>query len=175
MSATRPPLDYLVTCSQMSLESVELSRLNLASNLRKEFQQILEEWIDSEVDARLARSVLEWRRAQSSAASVRKHEPPKPSQFQQLAIAFLPEPAESPAGNSLEDIRRFSQIDARFGPLPVSEVAQPNPSAPRWTSLARAAAASFGAIRREEVRAANYCEQRVAQLARKTRFQDSAR
>ena len=55
MGATRPPLDYLATCSQMSLESVELSRLNLASNLRKEFQEILDEWIESEVDARLAR------------------------------------------------------------------------------------------------------------------------
>ncbi len=146
MSATRPPLDYLVNCSQMSLESVELSRLNLASNLRKEFQQILEEWIDSEVDARLARSVLEWRRAQSSAATTRKHEPPKSLQFQQLAIAFLPEPAESPEGDSLENNRRVSQVDARLGPLPLSEIAQPNTSAPRWTSLARAAAASSGAI-----------------------------
>ena len=51
MGAARPPLKYLATCSQMSLESVELSRLNLAANLRKEFQEVLDEWIDSEVDA----------------------------------------------------------------------------------------------------------------------------
>jgi hypothetical protein len=146
MSATRPPLDYLVTCSQMSLESVELSRLNLASNLRKEFQQILEEWIDTEVDARLARSVLDWRRSQSSAAGGHNHEPHKSSQFQQLAIAFLPEKAESPAGNSPEHDPRFPQVDARVERLLPTEVAQPNPSAPRWTPLARAAAATLGAV-----------------------------
>jgi hypothetical protein len=89
MSATRPPLAYLATCSQMSLESVELSRLNRASNLRKEFQQIVEEWIDSEVDARLARSILEWRRGQDSDANTFANAA-KPAQFEQLAIAFLP-------------------------------------------------------------------------------------
>src|SRR5271155_598841 len=92
MGATRPPLDYLAKCSQMSLESVELSRLNLASNLRKEFQEILDEWIESEVDARLARSILEWRRGQGTAPIA----PPletvaSPPRFEQLAIAFLPE------------------------------------------------------------------------------------
>ncbi len=92
MGATRPPLDYLATCSQMSLESVELSRLNLASNLRKEFQEILDEWIESEVDARLARSILEWRRAQDAGSPTFAFETaPPPPQFEQLAIAFLPE------------------------------------------------------------------------------------
>lgn len=92
MGATRPPLDYLATCSQMSLESVELSRLNLASNLRKEFQEILNEWIDSEVDARLARSILEWRRAQDTGPTATAIDGgAKPPRFEQLAIAFLPE------------------------------------------------------------------------------------
>ncbi len=98
MGATRPPLDYLATCSQMSLESVELSRLNLASNLRKEFQEILDEWIESEVDARLARSILEWRRAQDAGSPTFALEAaPRPPQFEQLAIAFLPESCALPA------------------------------------------------------------------------------
>ncbi len=63
MGATRPPMDYLANCSKASLESLELSRLNVAANLRKQFHQILNELIDSEVDARLARTILEWRRA----------------------------------------------------------------------------------------------------------------
>lgn len=105
MSVTRPPLDYLATCSQMSLESVELSRLNLAANLRKEFQEILNEWIESEVDARLARSILEWRRAQDTAVDA--PEPileavPAPPQFEQLAIAFLPESSAPPIGTLSE-------------------------------------------------------------------------
>lgn len=94
MSVTRPPLAYLVTCSQMSLESVELSRLNQASNLRKEFLQILEEWIDSEVDARLARSILEWKREKCSDAETQTPQISliaEPVRFEQLRIAFLPE------------------------------------------------------------------------------------
>ncbi len=105
MSATRPPLDYLATCSQMSLESVELSRLNLASNLRKEFQEILDEWIESEVDARLARSILEWRRAQDTAPTMPVIETVASSpQFEQLAIAFLPQCTALPVdGEAVSD------------------------------------------------------------------------
>jgi hypothetical protein len=88
MGETRPPLEYLATCSQMSLESVELSRLNRAANLRKEFQELLQEWIDTEVDARLARSILEWRRSQISTAGGprRPATPSLPAQFGQLAM-----------------------------------------------------------------------------------------
>lgn len=93
MGATRPSLEYLATCSEMSLESVELSRLNLAANLRKQFEEILEEWIDSEVDARLARAVLEWRRTQDSGVKPVKWRPAAPQPCEQLAMAFLPDAA----------------------------------------------------------------------------------
>jgi hypothetical protein len=148
MSATRPPLEYLITCSQMSLESVELSRLNLAANLRKEFHEILEEWIDSEVDARLARSILEWRRARKSPVREQIYEPKESPHFQQLAIAFLPEGSDPPANDSLEHGPDVFPGDASLAPRPrlSSEIARSNISSPRWTSLAKAAAASFGAI-----------------------------
>jgi hypothetical protein len=93
MGATRPSLDYLATCSEMSLESVELSRLNLAANLRKQFEEILEEWIDTEVDARLARAVLELRRTQDSGVKPVKWCPAAPKHCEQLAMAFLPDAA----------------------------------------------------------------------------------
>lgn len=159
MSATRPPLDYLAKCSQMSLESVELSRLNLASNLRKEFQEILDEWIESEVDARLARSILEWRRGQDTApiAPVLETVARSP-QFEQLAIAFLPEchapspsiatPGErtcgenrpgfcegaSPTHSADDNVPTSGKRSRSIGPLP-----------PRSTSLAKAAAANLNA------------------------------
>lgn len=60
MSDTQP-LAYLITNSKDSLESYELSRLNRASNLRKEMLQVLERWIDAETQARMARSILDWR------------------------------------------------------------------------------------------------------------------
>jgi hypothetical protein len=101
MGPTRPPLDYLATCSQMSLEGVELSRLNRAANLRKEFEEILDEWIDSEVDARLARTILEWRRRQDvpSSASALQASAQVP-QWEQLAIAFPPGYRALPAGDA---------------------------------------------------------------------------
>ncbi len=66
MSDISPPLDYLLSCSQSSLESLELSRLNLAANLRKQARQILDQCIQSEVEARMARWILESRRMQGS-------------------------------------------------------------------------------------------------------------
>jgi len=57
------PLEYLVTSSLTSLEAFELTRLNRAANLRKEVRDVLEEWLQTEIDARLARWILECRRA----------------------------------------------------------------------------------------------------------------
>ncbi len=101
MGATRPPLDYLAHCSQESLESVELSRLNLAANLRKEFQEILNEWIESEVDARLARTILDWRR---------KHHHPResePGNPPALAVAVPSDPRH---------LRQSGQLTIPFPP-----------------------------------------------------------
>lgn len=63
MSESKPVFEYLKSCSQPSLESFELSRLNRARNLRREMRELVEEWIEAEVQARLARWVLERRRA----------------------------------------------------------------------------------------------------------------
>ncbi len=62
MSQLPAPFDYLATCSEPSLESFELSRFNRIANLRKELRQILNEWIEAEVEARLARWLLNQRR-----------------------------------------------------------------------------------------------------------------
>lgn len=67
MGAPRPPMEYLARCSQESLESIELARLAVAANRRKELQQLVDEWVAAEVDARFARVLLEWRRSRPSA------------------------------------------------------------------------------------------------------------
>jgi hypothetical protein len=64
MRNSKPSLEYLTTCSQTSLEAFELSRYNRVANLRKQLRDLVEEWIDAEVDARLAR----WIRDQKQAA-----------------------------------------------------------------------------------------------------------
>src|SRR5579863_147780 len=152
MSATRLPLAYLVTCSEMSLESVELSRLNRAANLRKEFHQILEEWVDSEVDARLARSLLEWKREQESDDAPRIENTPAPARFQQLAIAFLPESSATATHAAQICDSQSPRTDARTNGVAHTERAQsparfPKPDqtiAPcRWPQRAIAADAKL--------------------------------
>ena len=90
MGVTRPPLEYLATCSKVALESFELSRLSEASNLRKEVQQILQGWIDTEVDVRLARWILESKQAQARDGLQASMAQPVP--LEQLDLSFLPLP-----------------------------------------------------------------------------------
>jgi hypothetical protein len=61
----QPPLEYLATCSQGSLEGFELARLDQISHLRTKLRDIHEEWIEAEVAARLARLLLDGRRAEA--------------------------------------------------------------------------------------------------------------
>ncbi len=84
------PLEYLLTSSQRSLEAFELSRLACSSNLRKEICQVLDEWVEAEVGARLTRWILEQRRTQevdSSTLLPRREGHVGP---EQLALFFLP-------------------------------------------------------------------------------------
>jgi hypothetical protein len=60
------PAEYLFTSSQHSLEAFEVSRLTCSSNLRKEICQVLDEWVTAEVDARLSRWILDYRRTQEA-------------------------------------------------------------------------------------------------------------
>jgi len=61
MGSTHPPLESLLNLSQNCLEGFELSRLNRISNLRKEFREILDEWIEFEIESRFARWILQCR------------------------------------------------------------------------------------------------------------------
>jgi hypothetical protein len=97
MRAPQPPLEYLVTASQASLEAFELAQLNRSANLRKELRDILDEWLQTEIDARISRWILECRRAQNYDATPSLPAPPRePVRIGQLAMAFLPQ--ANPAG-----------------------------------------------------------------------------
>jgi hypothetical protein len=106
MRDSEAPIEYLVTSSQTSLEAFELARLNRCANLRKELREVLEEWLQMEVDARLARWILECRRAQSG-GSDSLAAPRIESSVAQLALSFLPEPADS---QSETIARRVSEL-----------------------------------------------------------------
>jgi hypothetical protein len=88
MSDTRPALEYLVACSDMSLESFRISRMNQAANLRKQVHALVDEWIEAEVDAGLSRWMLEGRRANTVSPALRVDCPPQDKSLEHVAISF---------------------------------------------------------------------------------------
>ena len=55
----RSPWEYLQQATVPALQSFELSRLNHASNLKKEIDTLLEQWLDETAAAMLARFLME--------------------------------------------------------------------------------------------------------------------
>ena len=55
----QPPWEFLLSASRTSLQSYELSRLNHASNLKKQCVQLLEAWLEENTNAMLARLLLD--------------------------------------------------------------------------------------------------------------------
>lgn len=58
---TEPPWEFLLSASRNSLQSYELSRLSHAANLRKEIGALLEQWVEENACAMLARWLIEQR------------------------------------------------------------------------------------------------------------------
>lgn len=59
--STQPPWEFLLSASRNSLQSFELSRLAHASNLRKEISALLDQWLEENAAAMLARLLLQQR------------------------------------------------------------------------------------------------------------------
>jgi hypothetical protein len=68
MNACRvnPPWEFLLSASRNSLQSYELSRLSHAANLRKEISALVDQWIEENSSAMLARWLMEHRERESS-------------------------------------------------------------------------------------------------------------
>ena len=56
-----PPWEFLLSASRNSLQSYELSRLGHASNLRKEISALVDQWVEENSSAMLARWLMEHR------------------------------------------------------------------------------------------------------------------
>lgn len=65
MKTTKPMLEYLATCSKISLQSFELARLNDCANLRKDMIELLDEIIEVDSQARVAEWILAHRSRQT--------------------------------------------------------------------------------------------------------------
>jgi hypothetical protein len=64
---TQPPWEFLLSASRNSLQSYELSRLSHAANLRKEIGALLDQWIEENACAMLARLLIQQRERPSRA------------------------------------------------------------------------------------------------------------
>jgi hypothetical protein len=67
---TPPPWEFLLTASRNTLQSYELSRLGHAANLRKEISSLLDQWLDENANAMVARWLIEQRERTVRAAEV---------------------------------------------------------------------------------------------------------
>src|SRR3984957_15513104 len=72
------PFEYLLTSSGASIESFHLSRLNAVANLRKELHELFEEWVEAEVQARLAQWLLARKNSENLALEGPFTHPPHP-------------------------------------------------------------------------------------------------
>lgn len=107
MRISRPAIGYLVTSSKAGLESFELMRLSRVANLRKELRDVVKDWVESEVEARIARFILEERRAQDAdRAAVGSQN------VRQRTKGFLPVPGLLPAPDIEADIEMREELVA---------------------------------------------------------------
>jgi hypothetical protein len=118
MGPNRPPLEYLVSSSNNSLESFELGRLNQTANLRKEMRQIVDEWVESEVESRIARWILESRRAENADAISEIAASIEPVRGRQLALTF--------ASHFLEGASAAESSDRQIVPRKLPSLAASN-------------------------------------------------
>ncbi len=100
---TQPPWEFLLTASRNTLQSYELSRLGHASNLRKEINSLLDQWIDENTNAMVARVLLELRERNMRTANVQ----PEPDQ---APSGLIPSSGHSVSDNLLAD--RLAQPNA---------------------------------------------------------------
>jgi hypothetical protein len=99
-----PPVDFLLVCSGVSLRDFELSRLNLAANLRKDLHGIQDALLQAEGEALLARWLIECREEMLSAGRAREL---------QTSFEFQPHLALPPAPAPAKSVRRKSNSSRR--------------------------------------------------------------
>jgi hypothetical protein len=67
----QPPWEFLLTASRNSLQSYELTRLSHAASLRKEIGVLMDQWLEENSAATVARWLIEQRECPGQAADAR--------------------------------------------------------------------------------------------------------
>jgi len=97
LNPTQPPWEFLLSASKNSLQSYELTRLSHAANLRKEIGTLLNQYLEENASAMLARWLME-QRDKSVRSSDALHAAAEPRSNCRLSASdnFLAEPPPSP-------------------------------------------------------------------------------
>lgn len=97
-SRTSPPWEFLLSASRNSLQSYELSRLGHVSNLRKEIVALVDQWVEENSSAMLARWLMENREREISTAQASAQPPARAAGEPSASDNFLPDlpPGRSP-------------------------------------------------------------------------------
>lgn len=120
MNHSKLPLEYLLTSSQAGLEGFELGRLDKIAHLRKQLRGLVDQWVEAEIEAELARWLLECQRAQEAATGSQSREISFPLPGAAIAAAFLPLAgtglaAAPPSHASSASRKRFAAKSAGVG------------------------------------------------------------
>src|SRR5262249_52765672 len=97
LNPTQPPWEFLLSASKNTLQSYELTRLSHAANLRKEIGTLLDQYLEENSSAMLARWLME-QRAKSVRGADASHVAgeSRSSSRPNASDNFLAEPALSP-------------------------------------------------------------------------------
>ena len=96
---TQAPWEFLLSASRNTLQSYELSRLAHAANLRKEIASLLDQWLEENTAANLARWLIEQRALAVNAPAEDSASPePAPSNGHRASDNFLVDRLVPPNG-----------------------------------------------------------------------------
>jgi hypothetical protein len=96
---TQPPWEFLLSASRNSLQSYELSRLSHAANLRKEIGALLDQWMEENSSAMLARWLMEQRERPPLVQEAAANGDPSRKNTSAVSDNFFPDQAIPPPGN----------------------------------------------------------------------------
>lgn len=97
--SNQPPWEFLLSASRNSLQSFELSRLAHAANLRKEITALIDQWMEENAAAMLARWLLEQRERSARAPDMLSSPPPCSNAAHSVSDNFLADRAASQSEN----------------------------------------------------------------------------
>jgi hypothetical protein len=96
---TQPPWEFLLSASPNSLQSYELSRLSHAANLRKEIGHLLDQWLEENASAMLARWLMEQRERSLHAPEPLPAAEPRANRAHSVSDNFLADQEIPPPAN----------------------------------------------------------------------------